>query len=127
MRTAAQFPPCPPLCPAVCDLSERSGYRDGWGCFYAILAVFSAANLKQDKGPEAVSPLPAHFCPQCGQFWGTGSGVGKTGLGTAKGTVDEKKPVFSGFSRVSYQQNLCVREEKQATYTVQNLCRITKE
>ena len=90
MRTVPPFTPCSPLCAAVCDLSGRSGYSHRRGSFCAILAVFSATNLKQDKGPGSASPRPAHFCPQCGQFREPGSGVGKTGMGTVKGTVDEK-------------------------------------
>ena len=113
MMTVTQFTPCPPLCASVCDLYRRSGYRHRRGSFRAFCPVFGAANLKQDKGPGSVSPRPAHFCPQCGQFREPGSGVGKTGMGTVKGTMDEKKPVFSGFPRVSYHRKTGARKRRK--------------
>jgi len=97
MRTVTPFSPCPPLCAAVCDLYRRSGYSHHRGSFYAIWPDFGAANSQQDKGPGAVSPLPAHFCPQCGQFWAPGSGVGKTGTGMVLGSVNEKSQRFHAF------------------------------
>ena len=105
MMPAAQFTPCPPLCTAVCDLSERSGYSHHRGSLSAIWADFETANFQQDKGPESVSPRPAHFCPQCGQFREPGSGVGKTGMGTVLGTVNEKSQCFPAFQGCRNHKN----------------------
>ena len=121
MRTVTPFTPCPPLCAAVCDLSGRSGYSHNRGSFYAILAVFSAANFQQDKGPGSVSPRPAHFCPQCGQFWEPGSGVGKTGMGTVKGTVDEKSQCFQAFQGC-HTNKICVSGRKNKRHIRFKIC-----
>ena len=81
------------------------------GSFGQKWGRFGVFDFKQEKGPGSASPRPAHFCPQCGQFWGTGSGGGKTGMGTVKGTVGEKSQCFQAFQGC-HTNKICVPGRK---------------